>query len=834
MGGDLLLNGNTIFVMNTNGSYPSGAMNAASNYGMVIGGRVQYTAGNQSTVNQGYLRIGNSTGSQIWYTDNNNAATNLKLTATGAGFNGNPSLILQRTQATGTATQSHGLDFASAFSAFAAYSTKMASWNTATEAVVNKITIAAGSNPHITLADNKINYINLSAAQLNALNNQGSIIFDNAPSANRTLVFNVTLSGDFSWTPANFGGLSESHGAHIIWNFTGTGKLTIDGSNAVYGTVFAPANDVVKNNGNNLNGQVVGQSLKVGPGEIHYYPFASTLSYSTCNNQFQLFVTDANGCKSAASAPYTYVAPQNTQRYTVLGLDAVTLADNNYVQSGNVGVNNIGGTAIINGTSAVSGAGAYLKAPAMTIAGTASVPNRTTAAAGYVLPAMQYYTGTYTGGTLTVPANTTATYSNNYTTVYVTKGSNVTFTGSTFQTVTIEEGATATFTGATVNMQNLTVGNANTPVTATANFAHNSNIRISGQMIVGLKSVVNAPNYRVTFFLGTDVFADKLIVKGGGSVVNGVIYAPTGNIRVGTNVGVPAYYPATAGACTQNNGCIYTTYRGYTQNTDGTYTLSFTIQNKCGNAVSNMAFEVPTAGGQSGVISWTKNNASQSYGAENPCSNPFTGFKLEVRGEGIKSNQTETITYKISAAQFNALSNFRVAVKYATNTATATFAREGCSSVTIPAVCTPSYMTGLFIGKQVIGDKCIYWNGLNCGSGAARMVSPQYVRNDLQPAAEFRMITSEDAAAAKVAPLVKAFPNPSNGSFSLQLRGLSAGVVQVQVLNASGAVVAARQLTYGGKEETLPFQLGAVPAGLYTVRVTGRDGSLSTRIMIAR
>ncbi|RYY83575.1 MAG: T9SS type A sorting domain-containing protein [Chitinophagaceae bacterium] len=99
-------------------------------------------------------------------------------------------------------------------------------------------------------------------------------------------------------------------------------------------------------------------------------------------------------------------------------------------------------------------------------------------------------------------------------------------------------------------------------------------------------------------------------------------------------------------------------------------------------------------------------------------------------------------------------------------------------------------------------------------------------------------VVSEAAKAVqseiKLPTSVIAFPNPSNGSFSLRLRGLSAGAVQVQVLNASGAVVAARQLTYGGKDESLPFQLGAVPAGLYTVRVTGRDGSLSTRIMIAR
>ncbi|RYZ23440.1 MAG: HYR domain-containing protein [Chitinophagaceae bacterium] len=832
MGGNLTLGGQTIFTMNTNGTYPSGTLNNSGNYGMVIGGRVLFSGGNQSTVNQGYLRIGDATGAQIWYTDNNNAATNLKLTATGAGFNGNPSLMLQRTQPTGTATQAHGLNFAAAFGSFADYNSRIASWSTGTDAAINKITIPVGSNPHITLADNKINYISLTAAQLNALTSQGSIIFDNAPAANRTLVINVTLNGNFSWTPANIGGITEANGAHIIWNFSGTGALSIDGSNSVYGTVFAPASAIVKNNPANLNGQVIGQSLQVGPGEIHYYPFASGLSFgSGCSNTYSLLVTDANGCQSATAASYTVTPPVNTQNYTVVGLDAVTLADNNYVQSGSVGVNNAGGTATIQGASSISGSGAYLKAPVQTVAATASVATRYGNTAGYVLPAMQYFTGTYTGlNNLNVNV-TVSGYPGNYGDVYVPKGANVTFSGSTFKSVTIEEGATANFSAGIVNLQNLTVGNGNNSGVATVNFANNANVRISGQLKVGMKSVVNAVNNRVYFFMGTDAVADKVTVAGRGATLNGVYYAPTGNIRISTDLGVPVVSPATASDCVQSNGCITVTYQGYTQLSGGNYRLRFLVKNQCGNAVSNMAFSLP--GGTSSA--YTNSNPEQSYTIENGTNNPFYSIKFNTNGEGIKNGQTETITYTLTTAQFNAMPTIKVAVKYATSTATSTFSREGCGSTVTPVACTPSYMNGFFMAKQVIADKCVHWNGLNCGSAPVTLIkdaSPAPVVNTVQSG---RMISSStEAEAGEVIPAVTAFPNPARGNFQLLLRGFGSGPVQVQVVDAAGITVASRQVTLGPKEELVPVQLPGAASGLYTVRISGRGRNTATRVLIQR
>ncbi len=278
MGGNLILNGSTIFTMNTSGKYPTGVLNNNDNYGMVIGNAVNYTGGNQSQVNQGYLRIGNPAGSAIWYLDNNNTpGSNLKLTAASASYSSNPSVVLQRPQAIGTATLSNGLNFNAAFAAFANTAGKINNWSGSSNTAFNKITIPNVSNPHIALVDNKINYINLTATQLSDLNNLGSIIFDNAPAINRPLVVNVIASGNYTWTPPNVGSVSESDGAFVIWNFYGTTSLTIAGSNGIYGTVFSPSADIYKNNPNNLNGQVIGKSLLIGPGEIHYHPFTTSL-----------------------------------------------------------------------------------------------------------------------------------------------------------------------------------------------------------------------------------------------------------------------------------------------------------------------------------------------------------------------------------------------------------------------------------------------------------------------------------------------------------------------------------------------------------------------------
>jgi choice-of-anchor A domain-containing protein len=276
MGGDLQLNGSTIFAMSTSGTYPANNLNDYSNYGMVIGGKIIYTGGNSSQLNQGFIRLGDAAGSTLWYTDENNAASNLRITP--GGFNSNPQVTLQRQQAAGTATTPSGLNFGAAFSQLVINASKINGLASGTcQSSLNKIVIPAVSNPHITLVDNKVNLIEMTGAQLNNLNTLGSIIFDNKPSAARIVVWNIIASGSFTWTTPNLGGVDEDNGSYMIWNFYNTTGVTLTGGNSVYGTIFAPSADVVKSGANNLNGQAIAKSFEMGYGEVHYYPFSGLI-----------------------------------------------------------------------------------------------------------------------------------------------------------------------------------------------------------------------------------------------------------------------------------------------------------------------------------------------------------------------------------------------------------------------------------------------------------------------------------------------------------------------------------------------------------------------------
>ena len=283
-GGNLTLNGAAILSMNYTGTYPFGANNA-NNYGLVVNGRIYYTSGQVSTLNQGYLRLGNVTGTTLYDHDNNGASSNLQ--ATSGSYGSSPRLEVQRYQDKTTATTASGIDFVAAFNEFNYNTALINSYRNTTTCAgnFNYITIPSGvSNPQITLMTGKVNYIDLTESQLNNLNTQGSITFTNSPNANRLLIINVrTTNGTYSWTPFNAAGLNESDAAYILLNFPDATNLTIAGSNAVYSAIYAPGANVNKTSNGNVNAQIIAKSLSMtSSGEIHYYPFAGSLP--ACGN----------------------------------------------------------------------------------------------------------------------------------------------------------------------------------------------------------------------------------------------------------------------------------------------------------------------------------------------------------------------------------------------------------------------------------------------------------------------------------------------------------------------------------------------------------------------
>ena len=195
---------------------------------LVIGNKLLFQSGNSLQVNQnGMAKIGNSAGVRVWYTDQNNAYSPIRVTKNN-NYNSTPYLHLQaNAQQLGTSTttnpiiQGNLIDFGAAFTAMKSNALNMA---------------ACTDNAIITNANGQIQTsrtslpsqikINLSAGQ-NTLNLSGTVLntisnftYNNQPSASQYLVINVDASGTFNWNVWNQAGIGQTQAKYIIYNFT--------------------------------------------------------------------------------------------------------------------------------------------------------------------------------------------------------------------------------------------------------------------------------------------------------------------------------------------------------------------------------------------------------------------------------------------------------------------------------------------------------------------------------------------------------------------------------------------------------------------------------------
>ena len=139
-GGNLTLAGATSIALNYTGSYPGNG----TYYGLVVGGRIYYNNGNVSTINQGSLRLGSTTGTTLFDHDGNNAACNLQ--ATSGSYGSQTRVEVQYQQSASSATQSSGINFATAFNELTYNSSLINSYpSTGTcQSSFNYITIPSG------------------------------------------------------------------------------------------------------------------------------------------------------------------------------------------------------------------------------------------------------------------------------------------------------------------------------------------------------------------------------------------------------------------------------------------------------------------------------------------------------------------------------------------------------------------------------------------------------------------------------------------------------------------------------------------------------------------
>ncbi len=282
IGGDLTIAGSYQVAVNDPGNF----MVDGVKIGLLIGGKVNYQSGNAVQVNQNaYIKIGNGTGSYVWYYDQNNAASPIRITPS-SNYNSSPRIMLQaNSNQLGVSVSNNpvfegGLvDFASAFQTMEATSLSISQCTGNAQLTnPNGQSIPTTSLPNqvkINLQDG-INYLNVTGADMN---NVQVFTYNQQPSASKILIVNVDAPGTFNWNVWNQAGIGFNQCPYILYNFYNTTTLNIVGNSTIEGTVFAPFADITKTvNQSNIEGQVIGKSLIHGGGEMHYAMFAPSIT----------------------------------------------------------------------------------------------------------------------------------------------------------------------------------------------------------------------------------------------------------------------------------------------------------------------------------------------------------------------------------------------------------------------------------------------------------------------------------------------------------------------------------------------------------------------------
>ena len=284
VGGDLNIDGNYAVAVHSPGSFLVGGIPIA----LLVQGKVNYTSGNSLNIlNNGYVKIGNPTGSNVWYFDQNNAPSPLRITPN-SNYNATPRIELSaNANQLGVSVNSNPvfqnnlIDFAAAFSTMRSTSTSMSQCehNVVIKNANGQVIPNTNLPNQIRIQLHEgLNVWNVSASDLS---NIQVLNYDNQPSATRYLIINVNAAGTFNWTIPNQTGIGFPQCPFILYNFFNTTSLFLNGA-TLEGTVFAPFADVDKPGQSNIEGQMIAKSYILRGGEMHYAVFSPNVQ--GCNN----------------------------------------------------------------------------------------------------------------------------------------------------------------------------------------------------------------------------------------------------------------------------------------------------------------------------------------------------------------------------------------------------------------------------------------------------------------------------------------------------------------------------------------------------------------------
>jgi choice-of-anchor A domain-containing protein len=275
VGENLTIDGNYQVAIKTAGSF----LVNKTPIGLLVNGKVIYKSGNSLQVNNGYVKIGESENSKVYYTDNNGAYSNIQIC--GGSYNSSPRIQLQKNAKDLDVSESKNgvmdeklIDFGEAMETMRKSSEAISKNNhNANLSDANGNPVSSKKYPsQVKITLNKgINYLNITGNDLNSISN---FTYNNKPDADHVLIINVDANDVFNWKVWNQAGIGVNECPYIMYNFYSSETLKIEGDNTVEGTVFAPnCNIFKKNNSANIEGQIIGKSYEQDAGENHYANF---------------------------------------------------------------------------------------------------------------------------------------------------------------------------------------------------------------------------------------------------------------------------------------------------------------------------------------------------------------------------------------------------------------------------------------------------------------------------------------------------------------------------------------------------------------------------------
>ncbi|WP_435873064.1 collagen-binding domain-containing protein [Micromonospora arborensis] len=256
---------------------------------LLVGGRVDFAAsvpGSRLQVLQnGYVKIGNLTGTFVRDTDNNGAAVNTRVLPAD-DYEAAPRVELVTRQPVASVGPTSPLDFAGAFDGFRATATSLATCQqnvvlTTPEGAPLPRPVPPGSNAVVNLAPGVTNVLDLSASDLA---NISVLTFADQPTADTPLLVNVDTSDvadEFVWRVPNFAGIGGEQARYILFNLPTATSITLtDDSATLEGTIYAPNAALNAATNSNIEGSIISRTLTHDGGEIHDFPFSALLNCS--------------------------------------------------------------------------------------------------------------------------------------------------------------------------------------------------------------------------------------------------------------------------------------------------------------------------------------------------------------------------------------------------------------------------------------------------------------------------------------------------------------------------------------------------------------------------